>query len=128
MPKDKSAIKVLTFHLAKGLEFNHVILPLFWEEKTYSSDLGLVFYNGNIYKGRKNELPDEGKIGWYLEKAKTKMELFNLLYVGFTRAIKTLFILIPEIEETKDFSKFEVTRVFNKIYSFLRDETENFPL
>jgi len=128
MPKDKSAIKVLTFHLAKGLEFNHVILPLFWEEKTYSSDLGLVFYNGNIYKGRKNELPGEGKIGWYLEKAKTKMELFNLLYVGFTRAIKTLYILIPEIEKTKNFSKFEVTRVFNKVYSFLRDKTENSPL
>ena len=128
MPKDKSAIKVLTFHLAKGLEFNHVILPLFWEEKPYSSDLGLVFYNGNIYKGRKNELPGEGKIGWYLEKAKTKMELFNLLYVGFTRAIKTLYILIPEIEKTKNFSKFEVTRVFNKVYSFLRDKTENSPL
>jgi ATP-dependent exoDNAse (exonuclease V) beta subunit len=128
MPKDKTAIKILTLHLAKGLEFNHVILPLFWEEKTYISDLGLVFYNGNIYKGRKEDLPNEGKIGWYLEKAKTKLELFNLLYVGFTRAIKTLYILIPEIEKTKDFSRFEVTRVFNKIYSFLRDETENFPL
>jgi len=125
MPKDKSAIKILTFHLAKGLEFNHVILPLFWKEKSYTSDLGLVFYNGNIYKGKKENLSNEGKKGWYLEKAKTKLELFNLLYVGFTRAIKTLYILIPEIEKTKDFSRFEVTRVFNKIYSFLKDETEN---
>ena len=125
MPKDKSAIKILTFHLAKGLEFNHVILPLFWKEKSYTSDLGLVFYNGNIYKGKKENLSNEGKKGWYLEKAKTKLELFNLLYVGFTRAIKTLYILIPEIEKTRDFSRFEVTRVFNKIYSFLKDETEN---
>lgn len=128
MPKDRSAIKILTIHSAKGLEFNHVILPLFWSERPYTSELNLVFYNGNIYKGKKEELSNEGKMGWYLEKAKTKLELFNLLYVGFTRAIKTLYILIPEIEEVKGFSRFEVTRIFNKIYSFLKDEIENFLL
>lgn len=128
MPKDKSAIKILTIHLAKGLEFNHVILPLFWEERYYSSDLGLIFYNGNIYKGRKEELPNEGKIGWYLEKAKTKLELFNLLYVGFTRAIKSLYILLPEIEDIKGASRLEATKIFNKIYSSLKDEIENFLL
>ncbi|PMP65655.1 MAG: hypothetical protein C0190_06500 [Thermodesulfobacterium geofontis] len=128
MPKDKSAIKILTIHLAKGLEFNHVILPLFWEEKHFTSDLGLIFYNGNIYKGRKEELPNEGKIGWYLEKAKTKLELFNLLYVGFTRAIKSLYILLPEIEEIKGIWKLEATKIFNKIYSFLKGEIENFSL
>lgn len=128
MPKDKSAIKILTIHLAKGLEFNHVILPLVWEEKSYTSDLGLIFYNGNIYKGKKENLPEEGKIGWYLEKAKTKLELFNLLYVAFTRAIKSLYILLPDIEEIKRSSKFEVINVFNKIYSCLNIEKENFSL
>lgn len=128
MPKDKSAVKILTIHLAKGLEFNHVILPLTWEERPYTSDFRLVFYNGNIYRGKKEELPEEGKIGWYLEKAKTKLELFNLLYVGFTRAIKTLYILIPGLEEIKDSARFEATRIFNRIYSSLKAENGNFSL
>ena len=128
MPKDRSAIKVLTLHLAKGLEFNHVILPLIWEEKPYTSDLGLIFYNGKIYRGRKRDLPYEGKIGWYLEKAKNKLEMFNLLYVGFTRAVKTLYILLPDIEETKNDSRFEAPRIFNKIYSCLKAENESLPL
>ncbi len=128
MPKDTSAIKILTIHLAKGLEFNHVILPLVWEERNYTSDLGLIFYDGNIYRGKKEELSDEGKIGWYLEKARTKLELFNLLYVGFTRAIKTLYILLPDLEEVKQSSKFEATRIFNKVYSVLKAENESFSL
>lgn len=131
MPKDSSAIKILTIHLAKGLEFNHVILPLVWEEPHYIPELGLVFYNGNIYRGRKDELSEEGLIGWYLEKARTKLELFNLLYVGFTRAIKTLHLILPDLKDLKEIDKrvkFEATEIFNKIYSALKVENQNFPL
>ena len=84
----------------------------------------MIFYNGKIYRGRKKDLPYEGKIGWYLEKAKNKLEMFNLLYVGFTRAVKTLYILLPDIEETK----FEASKIFNKIYSCLKAENESLSL
>lgn len=128
MSKDKSAIKILTFHLAKGLEFKHVILPLSWEEKPYTPDLGLIFYEGKIYRKRKKDLSPDEKIAWYLEKAENKLEIFNLLYVGFTRAIKSLYILVPEVEETQGFPRFEVARIFNKIfnriYPYLKVENE----
>jgi len=118
LPKDKEAIKILTIHLAKGLEFKHVILPLTWEERNYTTDLGLIFYNGNIYKGKKKDLSEEAQIGWYLEKARNKLELFNLLYVAFTRAIKNLYLIIPDTQEIKSY-KFEGLKIFSKIYSFL---------
>ncbi len=122
IPKDKEAIKILTIHLAKGLEFKHVILPLTWEEKEYTADLGLIFYNGKIYKGKKEELPEEAIIGWYLDKAKQKLEIFNLLYVAFTRAIKNLYIILPE-EELKNF-KMEGFKIFRKVYAFLEKEKD----
>lgn len=113
MPEDKKAIKVLTIHQAKGLEFKTVIFPLVWKEHRYIPELNLVFYNGKVFRGKKEELPEEGKIGWYMEKARERLELLNLLYVGFTRAIKNLYVLVPEIER----DDFLVAKVFNKIYS-----------
>ncbi len=122
IPKEKKAIKVLNIHNAKGLEFKHVILPLTWEEKDFREDLGFVFYQGNIYKGKKEELPDHALTGWYLDKAKQKLEIFNLLYVAFTRAIKSLYIILPE-EEIKGF-KLEAFKVFKKVYPFLTKEKD----
>jgi len=119
MPKDKEAIKVITIHLAKGLEFKNVILPLSWEEKPFTSTLKLIFYNNNIYIGKKEELSNEGKIGWYLEKGRKKLELLNLLYVAFTRAIENLYILIPEIDDKQKIPQFEIMKIFKKIYPFL---------
>ncbi len=120
MPKDKEAIKVMTIHSAKGLEFKNVILPLTWEEKFFASNLKVVFYNNSIYIGKKEELSTEGKIGWYLEKAKKKLELLNLLYVAFTRAIENLYILIPKTEGLQKASQFEIPKIFKKIYPFLK--------
>lgn len=121
VPEDKKAIKVLTIHQAKGLEFKTVIFPLVWREHKYIPELNLVFFNGKVFKGKKEELPEEGKIGWYMEKARERLELLNLLYVGFTRAIKNLYILVPEIER----DDFLVAKVFNKIYSSLRAKEFN---
>ncbi|RLG12829.1 hypothetical protein DRN73_01220 [Candidatus Pacearchaeota archaeon] len=124
LPQDEKAIKVFTIHSAKGLEFKNVILPLDWSEKDYKSELGFVFYNGEIYKARKDRLPPEVKEQWYLNKFEIKLELLNLLYVAFTRAIENLYILIPEISENikKDlnkYHKYQVIDIFNEIYSNL---------
>lgn len=120
IPEEKDSIKVLTIHQAKGLEFRTVIFPLTWKEPGFSSDLNLVFYNGKVFRGKKEELPEEGKIGWYMEKAKERLEILNLLYVGFTRAIKNLYILVPEIDK----DEIIVAKVFSKIYSSLEERLE----
>ncbi|WP_028841682.1 UvrD-helicase domain-containing protein [Thermodesulfobacterium hveragerdense] len=116
----EDCIKILTIHKAKGLEFETVILPLIWKEKRFVTDLKLVFYNGKVFYGKKDDLPEEGKLGWYLEKAKNRLELLNLLYVALTRAKKNLFVLLPDpIEKTK-FSP--LVKIFKKVYDLLESE------
>jgi ATP-dependent exoDNAse (exonuclease V) beta subunit len=120
IPEMEDCIKILTIHKAKGLEFETVILPLLWKEKTFVTDLRLVFYNGKVFYGKKTELPEEGRLGWYLEKAKNRLELLNLLYVALTRAKKNLFVLLPDpIEKTK-FSP--LVKIFKKVYDLLERE------
>ncbi|QER42538.1 AAA family ATPase [Thermodesulfobacterium sp. TA1] len=118
IPQVENCIKVLTLHKAKGLEFETVILPLGWTENRFSSDLKLVFYNGKVFYGKKEELPEEGKLGWYLDKAKNRLELLNLLYVGLTRAKKNLFILCPD--QIGGFSP--IIKIFRKVYDLLEKE------
>ncbi len=101
MPRDEEAIKVLSIHLAKGLEFKTVIIPLDWDTRAFKTELKLLFHKGSFYRAKKEELPEEVKKSWYLEKAKIELELLNLLYVAFTRAIENLYIIVPEEKTPK---------------------------
>jgi len=125
LPEEKNAVKVLSIHLAKGLEFDTVILPLFWEENPKGVDLGIYFYQGEVFKGRKDTFEKEknvkGLSAWYLQKAKEKLELLNLLYVALTRPVKNLVVLSPVPALGK--LKFEAAFMFNTLYEKAFKET-----
>jgi len=92
----ETPLKVLTIHSSKGLEFKNVIVPLNFKVSFSNQKLkGLFIHENLIFKGKKEELPEELKQIIYLNKVENVLEVFNLLYVAFTRAIKNLYILVP---------------------------------
>lgn len=89
LPEQMEAIKVMTLHSAKGLEFPVVILPnVGWSPDRINllnlPQIGLV----------RVKQPYPERILPYLEeeKAKKAIESLNLLYVGFTRAKEELYV------------------------------------
>lgn len=101
LPGSEDAIKIMTIHKAKGLEYPVVILPLI--------DSSMAPRTNDVIWAR--PLPDEYK-EWgslplsfnkslletsfgdaYLQEYfKTSLEALNLLYVAFTRAVERLFV------------------------------------
>jgi len=117
----KNSVQIMTIHKAKGLEFDHVIIPaiektgrqdetklLLWQERTCThgdqSDL--------ILAPIKATDAESDPIYQYLnfcEREKSFYELGRLLYVATTRAKKTLSLFgqvsdkkVEKIQETKE--------------------------
>lgn len=101
LPGGEQAIKIMTIHKAKGLEYPVVILPLIdfsmapmansilWAKplpKAYESwgSLPLSF--------SKNLVDTSFSGAYYDEYFKTSLEALNLLYVSFTRAVERLYV------------------------------------
>ncbi len=97
----KSAIQIMTIHKSKGLEFGDVIVC----EYGGSAHSGDIFYAPNFkgdkiyYMGNKafrtrRAFVDEGFANILEAKAaQDKVDALNLLYVAFTRAKESLFIV-----------------------------------
>ncbi|HEY9113787.1 MAG TPA: UvrD-helicase domain-containing protein [Bacteroidales bacterium] len=105
-PTEEDAISVMTIHKAKGLKFNNVIVDItqgrnqngkseFWKE-LYSDELPdlniiLLPIKNDIEKAGFAEVNEE-------EKDKTLLDLINVIYVAFTRAVDSLFIISHQPE------------------------------
>lgn len=117
LPESAEAIRVMTIHCAKGLEFPVVILPFLyfstWERAKRRSEF-VVEYEGikRIGKLDKKELLPENdpELSKRIENAIEKRERdnsfeeVNNLYVAMTRAEKELHIFIPD-EISSNYSK-----------------------
>ena len=107
LPENKDAIKIMTIHKAKGLEFPAVIFPFantlvksdakLWVNSDYL-DVGLPF--GLINSSATLERTKFSEI-YESEKAKTWLDSINTYYVAFTRAENALFILAHEYKRSK---------------------------
>ena len=144
MSDNDTRVKVMTIHKAKGLEFDHVIIP-FLARKPHHNDKTLI--NWIDYKTDKNDLiispigtDGEDLLYNYINdfiKDANENEILRLIYVGFTRACKSLDIIgnVKLIEEngnrvikvpSKQSFLYMLWPAFNK--SFERNKNLNKPI
>ena len=123
MPDNQDAIRLITIHKSKGLEFDAVIIPfcdwaLCKSGKTLWCQPGEEPFNDMklIPLKFEKELRNTIFVKEYLrEKMLSYIDNLNLLYVAFTRARKALFISTPLQQGNDDFGN--VKNLFHNIFN-----------
>ncbi len=98
LPEDENAIKLMTAHKSKGLDFEVVIADLYYAKMHHSKDFWAEINIEGEEKLTKTMLPLSKSISkiemedvYNVEQEKERLDFLNLVYVTFTRASKALF-------------------------------------
>jgi ATP-dependent helicase/nuclease subunit A len=108
--EESNAIRILTIHKAKGLEFKAVVVPFCnWEITTDQKKSNILWCETEAtpfdrlpmvpVRFSSNMQHTLFSTTYYQERMKGYMDNLNLLYVAFTRARDALFIGIPDPDE-----------------------------
>ena len=102
IPESSDAIKIMTFHKAKGLEFPVVIMPSVNAAMDVKSSFLVTIDDKIIYKKPSASEILKPLINLYEEESEQVVtDYINVCYVGMTRPIERLFIL--NLHEKKGF-------------------------
>jgi ATP-dependent exoDNAse (exonuclease V) beta subunit len=111
-PEGKNAVRIITIHKSKGLEFPVVIMPFAEEDynrkpkdklwlDTENDDLGLpkaLIDNSTAVEG----FGESASAVFNLKKQEELLDNINVLYVALTRAEEQLFVISQALKEKKD--------------------------
>ena len=122
-PQDLNAVKVLTIHKSKGLQFPVTILPFFDSKLSKSSFKTWIELNENEFS-KQVLIQFSSSMNHFSKKAKAKYELIqsnmitdslNLMYVAMTRAQNESYIIskVSVDENQNTFSKLLYNFVLN---------------
>ena len=118
---EKDAVKIMTIHASKGLDFSYVYLPeLSWsmlkrEDKAFSSTYGPLLSNSSFGFSLQ---PLGAILSRKEEREETISELVRLLYVAATRAIEECIFVYDEKEEANPSSR------YGKYVSYVKKEKD----
>lgn len=127
IPEETDAVKIMTIHKAKGLEFPVVIYPYANQKvKAYGDYLWVPNQDDKMSQlpflmFKLNKLIAETDYSEFYsdEKNKLLLDLINLLYVVMTRAEESLYIIS---EKPLNKSNSETIRVHDIIHDFLKNQ------
>ncbi|PHQ56042.1 MAG: DNA helicase UvrD [Lutibacter sp.] len=109
-PEAKNAVRIMTIHKAKGLEFPVVIYP--YNIEIYRQINPKVWYSYEKpsliksmlinYSSKLNYIGEQGKRLFEKQREEVELDNFNLLYVALTRPIEQLYIITEKNTSTKN--------------------------
>ena len=109
VPSD-NAIKIMTIHKAKGLQFNVVIMPYFYIEDSVPKNPFCIEEDNkfSFMNIKKDFVPYSNRLKdfYYKSYFKNLSDELNILYVATTRAVYEFYALIAQPENSKDKKEF----------------------
>jgi ATP-dependent exoDNAse (exonuclease V) beta subunit len=107
IPAGLDAVRIMSVHKAKGLQFPVVIHPFAQDKKDSSrtflwvdiADNDLMGLKSALIKSRKDLLETDYQSDYEEEERKSLIDLVNILYVAMTRAVERLYVLTQSTPE-----------------------------
>ncbi|RNC92367.1 MAG: ATP-dependent helicase [Allomuricauda sp.] len=135
MPENMNAVKIMTIHKSKGLEFPFVIFPFADERINDSRKQGEIWVPvaPDEHSGFEALMATNNRfLPYYSEAAaaahdseneKSTLDDFNVLYVALTRAVKGLYIISsPTAEQSEQISYATLIGRYLQTVGFNKDE------
>ena len=98
LPESMDAVRIMTIHKSKGLEFDVIILPWLNFALGRASDDKAVFWNSRGVGLLAPLCRDMGR-PWLSDRMDTAREALHLIYVAMTRAVSELHCFLPDAGE-----------------------------